>query len=100
MCPLTLLVGSGRDFPGVGQRTGDMHLTVDAHHGCADDSAEDTLQGIRRHQPGEGGYADVDLEEERKKEGKSEYRGNYFSPHTSTDCGEMTEKGSMFSDCV
>lgn len=60
-----MLVGSGRDFRGVGQRTGDLHLTVlDDDHGAADEGVELTLQPIRGPQCGESRYVDVDLEKD------------------------------------
>lgn len=66
-CPPTLLVRSGWDFHGVGQRTGDQNRPVKVHHGFADEMAENTPQPIRGPQSGVGGDVDVDLKKECRK---------------------------------
>lgn len=73
-CPLTLRVWSGRDFHGVGQRTGDQPLTVEDHHGFGLERAEDTLQPIRIPQSGVGGDEDVNLRK-GEREGWAEFNG-------------------------
>ncbi len=113
--PPTLLVWSGWDFRGFGQRTGDLHLAAKDRHGSSDGRAENTLQRIRRPQSGEGGYVDINLEKGWEKtvcgingdtRGRETERGrirrkmsreelsksNPFSPHTSTGCSEIKKR--------